>query len=149
MAVAGTGVEQVTVQGFTAIGKMLGDIGGKPMQIRVKAAGKEAGEVVAVDARAEAPSRSGRLRASIRVVALMRRVEIRAGSKRIPYANPIHWGWFYDKQNFIYKNIKPNPFMARALGYNKQHIVDVYVKNMDKLLENEADRARLRERIQL
>jgi hypothetical protein len=149
MALAGTGVEQVTVTGFAAINRYLADIGGKPMQMRVKQANKEAGEVVAVDARAEAPSRSGRLRSSIRVVALMRRVEIRAGSKRIPYANPIHWGWFYDKNNFIYRNIKPNPFMARALGYNKQQIIDVYVKNMDALLANDAGGARLRERIQL
>lgn len=149
MALSGTTVSQVTVQGFGSINKMLANIGGKPMQLRVKAAGKEAGEIVAEEARAEAPVRSGRLRNSIRVASLQRSVQVRAGSKRIPYGNPIHWGWFYDKQRDIKKNIKPNPFMSRALGYKKQQIIATYVKNMDKLLATEAERAKLRERIQL
>jgi hypothetical protein len=61
-------------------------------------------------------------------------VKIRAGLKKVPYANPIHWGWFYDRNNFITKNIKPNPFMARALEYNRDDILKKYAEEMAKLI---------------
>jgi hypothetical protein len=61
-------------------------------------------------------------------------VKILAGYKRVPYANPIHWGWFLDKRTGVKRNIKPNPFLARALGYNRDQILNDYVKNLEKLI---------------
>lgn len=78
---------------------------------------------------------TGRLLGSLRASNLKNRVVVRAGSKRLPYANPIHWGWFYDRNNFIYKNIKPNPFLSRALGYKREQILETYNKQMQAMID--------------
>jgi hypothetical protein len=77
----------------------------------------------------------GSLRDSIRIADITTSVRIRAGMKRIPYANPVHWGWFRDKKTGIRRNILPNPWMARALGYTREEILDNYTKNMRKLID--------------
>lgn len=101
----------------------------------IKAAGWEAGEIVAARARTEAPVRSGKLRKTIKTAKMLRKVEVRAGNnKSVPYANPIHWGWFYDRENFVQKNIMPNPFLAKALGVTRKQVLETYNENIQKLL---------------
>jgi len=135
MAVQPNGVK---VQGLKQVNKALKAIGAPRDEI--KAAGKQAGEIVANEARGLAPVRSGKLRNSIEVKANPNgSVSVTAGNNRsgkagVPYANPIHWGWFYDKNNFIKKNIKPNPFFNKALGYTRQQVLDTYFRNMDLLI---------------
>jgi hypothetical protein len=51
----------------------------------------------------------------------------------IPYANPIHFGWYYDKNNFVKKNILPNPFFAKALGLTRNEVYKTYFININKL----------------
>lgn len=77
---------------------------------------------------------TGKLLRSLQVTTRGARVYVKGGGTRVPYANPIHWGWFYDKNNFIKKRIMPNPFLSRALGYNKQEILATYKRNLDKLI---------------
>lgn len=112
----------------------------------IKQANWEAAQVVAQEARLLAPvshtkyKSGGRLRASIRPAKLLTKAQVRAGGlKAVPYANPIHWGWFYDRDNFIYRNIKPNPFLVKALGYKREEIVEKYNRDMEKLMERVAD----------
>lgn len=101
----------------------------------IKAAGYDAGDIVAKEAREQAPVKSGKLKRTIKATKQVRKVFVSAGTnKTVPYANPIHWGWFYDRDNFIYKNIKPNPFMARALGTTREDVLRTYNENMQKLL---------------
>jgi HK97 gp10 family phage protein len=101
----------------------------------IKAAGVEAGDIVASEARSLAPVKSGKLRATIKTAKLLRKVEVRAGNNRsVPYANPIHWGWFYDRDNFVQKNIMPNPFLAKALGITRNEVLKTYNDNIQKLL---------------
>lgn len=102
----------------------------------IKAAGKEAGDIIANEAKGLTPVRTGRLRDSIKVfVSAKGVVNVRAGNNRtIPYANPIHWGWFYDKENFIKKNIKPNPFFSKALKIKRDEVYKAYFDQMDKLI---------------
>ncbi len=101
----------------------------------IKAAGVEAGDIVASEARSLAPVKSGKLRATIKTAKLLRKVEVRAGNNRsVPYANPIHWGWFYDRDNFVQKNIMPNPFLAKALGVTRNEVLKTYNDNIQKLL---------------
>jgi hypothetical protein len=57
------------------------------------------------------------------------------GNSRVVYANPIHWGWFYDKEWFIQKNIKPNLFLYRALGQQLNKIVADYNRDMQNLID--------------
>lgn len=77
---------------------------------------------------------TGRLLRSLRVVSLGAKVVVRGGGARVPYATPIHWGWFYDKNNFVKKRIKPNPFLAKALGYNRKEILDTYKRGLKQLI---------------
>jgi HK97 gp10 family phage protein len=96
----------------------------------IKAAGSEAGELVAGQARALAPVRSGALRNSIRVSRALNRVSVSAGNnKSVPYANPIHWGWFK-------RNIKPQPFFVKALGITRDEVYQNYYRSLDKLIAN-------------
>ena len=94
----------------------------------IKAAGSEAGELVAGQARALAPVRTGALRNSIRVSKTLNRVSVSAGNnKSVPYANPIHWGWFK-------RNIKPQPFFVKALGITRDEVYQNYYRSLDKLI---------------
>lgn len=106
----------------------------------IKAAGKESAESVMGEARKLVPVRSGKLRDSIRLASNARgRVTIQAGNNRssrsgVPYANPIHWGWFK-------RNIKPQPFFVSALGLTRGEVYDRYMKNMEKLILEESRKA--------
>ena len=116
----------VKVKGYKQAIKALQAIGVPASEI--KAAGSEAGELVANQARALAPVRTGRLRNSIRVSKALNRVSVSAGNNRsIPYANPIHWGWFK-------RNIKPQPFFIKALGITREEVYQNYYKTLDKLI---------------
>ena len=103
----------------------------------IKAAGKESAESVMGEAKKLVPVRSGKLRDSIRLASNARgRVTIQAGNNRssksgVPYANPIHWGWFK-------RNIKPQPFFVKALGLTRGEVYDRYMKNMEKLILEES-----------
>jgi hypothetical protein len=107
---------------------------GTPVE-EIKAANKESGELVARTARNIVPVQSGALRKTIRVANVSTNVKIRAGSARVPYANPIHWGWFRDRKRGFNRNILPNPFMSKALGYTRDEVVANYVANIQKLIK--------------
>lgn len=108
----------------------------------IKQAGKNAAQVVVNEAKTLVPVRTGRLRDSIRVGATARsKITISAGNNRttnsgVPYANPIHWGWFK-------RNIKPQPFFVTALGYTREEVFDNYFKQIEKLIAAESAKAKI------
>jgi len=106
----------------------------------LKDVSRSSAEIVAVEARSLVPVRTGALRDSIRVGALKSGAVIRAGGIRIPYANPIHWGWKYDRENFIDKNIWPQPFLVRALGLKRETVIKNYFDGLKKATEDEIAR---------
>lgn len=117
----------------------------------LSAAGVESARIVVKAAKPLAPSRSGRLRTSIKGIRTKYGAAVRAGGPGLEYSKPIHWGWFRDtktdraratEKGYINRNIMPNPFLARALGYNKQQVLDTYRDNMNKLIEQETAKAR-------
>lgn len=122
----------ITIDGLAGVYRALSKLGAPVEEIR--SANQEAGLVVMRTAKNISPVRSGKLRNSIRINKATTNVKILAGYKRVPYANPIHWGWFMDKRTGVKRNIKPNPFLARALGYNREQILKDYVKNLEKLI---------------
>lgn len=100
----------------------------------VSAASQQAAEIVASTAKTLVPVRSGKLRASIKSRKQARKVLISAGNNSsIPYANPIHFGWYYDKNNFVKKNILPSPFFAKALGLTRNEVYKTFFININKL----------------
>jgi phage gpG-like protein len=105
----------------------------------LKAANNEAARIVSQSAKVTANFKyskpgTGRLLRSIRTASTVNRAIVRAGNKSVPYAGVIHWGWYYDRNYFIYKNIEPNPFLSKALGYNREEILRTYKEQVDKLL---------------
>lgn len=94
----------------------------------VSQAGKQAAEIVAREARTLVPVRTGALKGSIRTAAQQRRVVVRAGGARVPYANPIHWGWFR-------RGIKPNQFFSRAIAGKIDEIYKKYFDNLQALVD--------------
>ena len=65
------------------------------------------GSMVRDEARQLVPVRTGALKASIRYSKGLYGAFVFAGNANVPYANVQNWGWFYDKRNFITKNILP------------------------------------------
>lgn len=127
----GIKVSAVQVNGAAALYKQLRTLGVSAEVL--KAANKEIGSKVMRESLNEVPVRSGLLRSTIRMAELQNRVVIRAGRKSVPYANPIHWGWFK-------RGIKPNPFFSRVLGWNREEILATYKKQMDKLIKSTTPR---------
>jgi hypothetical protein len=126
------GVDGIKVQGLQEALKALKAIGTPTAE--VSAAAQQAGEIVASMSRSLVPVRSGKLRATIKSKKQARKVLVSAGNNTtVPYANPIHWGWYYDKNNFVKKNIMPNPFFAKALGLTRQEVYENYFNSINKL----------------
>jgi hypothetical protein len=126
------GVDGIKVQGLQDALKALKAIGTPTAE--VSAAAQQAGEIVASMSRSLVPVRSGKLRATIKSKKQARKVLVSAGNNTtVPYANPIHWGWYYDKNNFVKKNIMPNPFFAKALGLTRQEVYENYFNSINKL----------------
>jgi HK97 gp10 family phage protein len=125
-------VDGIKVQGLNEALRALKAIGTPVAE--VQAAAQQAGEIVASMSRTLVPVKSGKLRATIRAKKQARKVLVSAGNNTtVPYANPIHWGWYYDKNNFVKKNIMPQPFFAKALGLTRQEVYETYFTNMNKL----------------
>lgn len=117
--------DSIRVSGLNQVIRALKDVGVPAKE--VSGAGKEAAEIVAGEARTLVPVRTGKLRDSIRVGGQQRKVIVRAGGARVPYANPIHWGWFR-------RGIKPNQFFSRAIATNIDAIYKKYFDNLQRLL---------------
>lgn len=102
-----------------------------------------AAEVLIRESRSLVPVKTGALSASMRPRRIQRGGSVQAGGRRVPYANPIHWGWLVVSTAHrgtlkpgTYRGIKPQPFFSEALGYRKQEILDTYEKAMRNLIDN-------------
>jgi HK97 gp10 family phage protein len=95
--------------------------------IAVKKANYEAAELLVRAALPLVPRRTGKLAGSLKPTRTQMYAGARAGSTSVPYAGPIHWGWFR-------RHIKPQPFFAKAFGYNKEQILEKYKKDMEAAL---------------
>lgn len=116
----------IKVKGYKAAIKALQTIGVPDAEI--KAAGSSAGEIVANESRTLVPVRSGALRNSIRVSRALNKVSVNAGNNgKVPYANPIHWGWYK-------RHIRPNPFFIKALGITRDDVYKTYYAQLDRLI---------------
>lgn len=118
--------DSIRVQGLNEAVRALKLVGVPAKEI--SQAGYEAGQVVADEARTLVPVKTGALKSSIRVARQQRAIVVRAGGARVPYANPIHWGWFR-------RGIMPNPFFSKALKLNIEEIYTRYFDNMNKLIQ--------------
>lgn len=91
-----------------------------------------AARVVADRAEVIVPKRSGRLRGSIKPTATKSRGNVVSGSRMVPYAGPIHFGW-------PARNIEPQPFLYDALDDRRNQVVEKYESEIERLV-NRLDR---------
>ena len=77
----------------------------------------------------------GALKASLRSSKAKGYAQVSMGNSRVVYANPIHWGWFEDKEWFIQKNIKPNKFLYRGLSKVLDKIMAEYDRDLQALFD--------------
>ena len=89
---------------------------------------RDLAEMVAQSARSKVPVRSGALSASIRGKGTKTRASVQAGSRMVPYAGPIHFGW-------PARNISPQPFLYDALDARKREVVSRYEDRVGDLVK--------------
>lgn len=95
----------------------------------------EAAQILMTAASPLIPVRTGKLAGTMRASKTVQYAQVSLGRASVPYAPPIHYGWFYDRNNFIKKNIKPNPFLAKALSQNYEEIIKRYNESVQKVLD--------------
>jgi hypothetical protein len=129
--------EGIKVSGLNAAVKALRTIGVPSSTIGE--ASQRAGDIVAQEGRSLVPVRSGDLRETIKARKVARKVVVSAGNNsRVPYANPIHFGWTYDKNNFVKKNIRPNPFFTVAIRRKRKEVYEAFFGSLEKLLKEQS-----------
>jgi hypothetical protein len=94
----------------------------------LKAANRTIADDVTVTARTLAPKRSGRLAGSVRPGATARTGIVRAGSRSVPWAGPIHFGW-------ARRNIEPDPFLYDALDERRDEVEERYLAAINTIAD--------------
>jgi hypothetical protein len=87
------------------------------------------------------PTLTGALRSTLKPAKVQNYAEARGGNSRVQYANPIHWGWSIVGPRHkgtlapgTVRNIEPQPFFSKALGYTKDEIIANYERDMQNLI---------------
>jgi hypothetical protein len=127
-------VRGIEVKGARELGRALKK-GHPELLKRLKTENKALAGLVADTARGEVPRRSGRLAASIRPGVTQKSGVVRAGTKAVPYAGPIHFGWFKRKAPAVGGPIRPNPFLYRALDARRDEVYDRYLKAVNEITD--------------
>lgn len=94
----------------------------------MKEAHAAAAQFVAHQAASRAPRVTGTLAGGVRGSGAASVATIRAGGARVPYANPIHWGW-------PARNIAPQPFITEAAQATEGTWIELYERAADRALD--------------
>lgn len=90
-------------------------------------ANRDAAAVVAPESAARTPRRTGRLAGTVRAGATRTAALVRVGSKTVPYAGPIIFGWSAH-------NIAPHPGPVDALAATEPRWRPVYERAIDAII---------------
>lgn len=93
----------------------------------LKAANQTASRIVLEEARHKAPRRTGALAATGRVNKAAKKANVMFGSARVPYANPVHWGW-------AARHIKAQPFVTTAATSTQPVWIAAYEAEIEKIV---------------
>ncbi|OXN01118.1 HK97 gp10 family phage protein [Bifidobacterium vansinderenii] len=89
---------------------------------------KDAAQIVVPEAKNLAPHQSGRLAASVRAGATQKAGVVRVGSKRVPYAGVINYGW-------PGHNIRPTRFANTAAKNTEPQWTQLYADAVQKIID--------------
>ena len=115
----------VQVKGLNEVLRALNQIGADFEEL--KDANKELGDEISARAAALAPRLTGALASSIRSNRAKKRVSIKAGSARVPYAGVIEYGW-------PRRGIPAQPFLRKAAFEDRDLIQRTYEENIKSLI---------------
>jgi len=93
----------------------------------LSAINRQVGEMVLAASHDLVPRLSGDLDASQKLSVTRTRAQIVAGSRLVPYAGPIHFGW-------PAHNITPQPWLYDALDKRAGEVADAYEKRVAELV---------------
>lgn len=99
----------------------------------LKAENKALAQLVAATALGYVPARSGALAKSIRAGVTQKTGVVRAGGKDVPYAGPIHFGWFARKPPAQGGPIMPQPFLYDALDERRDEVLARYTEAVTRV----------------
>lgn len=116
----------IYVEGLTQLRRTLRQAGDDLSDF--KDTNQRAAQIAASTGKNMAPSRSGKLAATVRSSGTKTAGIIRAGQKTVPYANPIHWGWYS-------RHILPNPWLSQAAQVSQPQWVGLYEDYLEKSLQ--------------
>jgi hypothetical protein len=91
------------------------------------AANRDAAKIVAPESAARTPRRTGRLAGTVKAGATRSAAVVRVGSRTVPYAGPIIFGW--DAHN-----IAPQPGPVDALAATEPRWRPVYERAIDAII---------------
>lgn len=114
----------IRVEGVSEVRRALRKMDGGAQDL--KEAHAEGAAVVAAEARALVPYRTGVLAGSIRSSGQARAGVVRAGRASVPYAGPIHFGW-------AKHGISPQPFLYEAADRRADEVRDRYLRGLRSL----------------
>ena len=126
---------RIEVQGAKKVVRELQRFGDEYKSV-LKAVHIESADIVARRALVIVPrGRTGKLHGSIRTSSTTRSGSVKAGSRSVPYAGPIHFGW--PNRPNIHKEwfggpIAPNPFLYDALDNRRDDVEFRFWKALDK-----------------
>ena len=117
----------IRVENLRALQIQLGKAAAKDVQKEVRAANKDAADIVRDKAKTLAPVRSGKLAKSVGSSAQRDSARVKAGTpKGVQYAGPIIFGW-------PARNIRPQPFLFDALDDRREAVREAFETNMAKI----------------
>jgi hypothetical protein len=116
----------IKVEGLDKLTRQMKTLEGDAVSL-VKDLNAELAADVAETARRKVPRRSGALAGSIRSSGQAKTGVVRAGKSGVPYAKVIHFGW-------ADHNIRPQPFLYDALDERRQHVIDRWSRELEKIV---------------
>lgn len=117
---------QIHVDGIAPLVKALQRSGGEDTLEALRRANAEAAGVIHATAATMVPVRTGRLARTLRGSATPKQGAVRVGTKAVPYAGPIHFGWRAH-------GIEPQPFLYGALDARRDQVVQAYARSIMQL----------------
>ena len=94
----------------------------------LKGVNRQAAQIALPAVTGRTPVRTGRLRRSVRVGATRRAGVIRAGSKAVPYAGPINYGW-------PAHHIRPHLFVNNGIAASENAWMRVYTEYVEQTMK--------------
>jgi hypothetical protein len=129
--------QAIKVDGAKELRKRLKAIEGGTAQL--KKAGLLAAELVGDEAARLAPRRTGALAATVRFSGLSTGAVVRSGTRKVPYAGAIHFGWATrpnSAKGWRGGPIRPQPFLYDALDFRHEEVISTYQKQLDQIIQD-------------